>query len=342
MPAYQSSYRKDYTAPTTEDFRDAPRIELSLEGGEPLPRAKWGSEWKKKFAFTPLQIQEMLTRGYDLNIYLQIRMWGKHAQIMFYNGNASTNFAEIDYVVASKEDSYIYISKIDLDDDLRGRGIGKNFMRNMIEFDMAMGSRELRFVAGYENGAYSWASMGARMNTDKFYSGIRMESVETMQLRLQMIKDILPSRIFDGAMRLSYMNGVNDPMHIARDFRHVVLPRELAPPPMSIDMLKNSDGGFFTGALYRHLSKLEDQPKELLKRMGKEAAGIRYAFESAAMQGQDGLSLPRYMLTATRWPAIVSYDDRPHMDKIGAWLGGWKTIGPVQDQPERMLEVAFA
>ena len=60
------------------------------------------------------------------------------------------------------------------------------------------------------------------------------------------------------------------------------------------------------------------------------------ALAAAAAQEKPGLTFPRYALSGRSFSAIYDFDDAEQMKKLGAYLGGWKTIGPAQGQPFRV------
>lgn len=336
MSYYASQYQRESGIPSPEDFKLASRIRVASEAGVAMARKNWPYEWGLRLNLTPLQVQEILLRGFDSNVSLDVRMWGHHSKFMFYMGREKDAFAEIDYITF-KDDAYVYNSKIDLNEDLRSRGMGKKFMRNMIEFDMAMGSRVLRFVAGYENGGYTWASMGAEMNMDPFFSHILKKSSDVMKTRLGFVKNIIPECDYDSAAELAELSKETDPMVIARDLRHVFLPLTLIPPEFTSENIKKLPNDFFVKSLNKHFSEEYDDAKIIESKVIDAGRGIRYAFESAVTQRLGGLSLPRYMLTCTQWSARIDYNDNDQMSRIGNWLGGWKTIGPAQGQPVNEL-----
>lgn len=333
MNALRTILSKNKGALSPDHFAVIEGLKISGERGvDLLPREK-PPLWSARIPYHPRDIHALLTMGYDVPVALDFQMSGKRALIKFYQGTRQAYFGEIDYIFDGDE-PYAYMSKINLAEDMRGKGMGKNFIRNLIEFDIAMGGRALRFMAGYDNGGYSWARMGAQFNMDPYYAQSRKEASEIVIGRLNIAAPYLAPEIYRAASKLAAFKGQNDAANIAKDFSHVMIDLSLAPPFLEYkDLLHFPDQGLIQ-RIYTHYKPIEASPVKHIQRVVLEANTIRHAFEWASAQGQPGLSLPRLLLTRTVWPATVDYKNKKRMNDIGNYLGGWKTIGPTQGQPD--------
>lgn len=332
MSAYQSILRKRIRNVTLRDFRECSGI--ALEGKDHFViNGREAETWNRHFPYTPGQLKSLLADGYASPVSLKFVLSEppySQALIKMRFGRQTGAFGEIDY--RTTDDPYIFFSRIRLPEEKRGLGTGKIFMRSMIEFDIAMGGTSNRFNAGYDNGGYTWARMGARINTDPYYQPQRTKASLQIEGRLMALRPHIPENIFQGALALSGLSGEDDLINLANRYRNVMIGTILSP---CYDTAINRA---FSSRLKDYHYVQADGAGDVEETLFAETTALNCAFRWSAMQGYEGVSLPRFLLTGVVWPALIDYSDREQMEKVGKYLGGWKTIRPVENRPVMQVQ----
>ncbi len=345
MSVYQTTLSKRTRPVERSDF-DAPNLKpiertnpgvpnFRLNGAVDLfvLHSHYMEQWEELVPYSPSQVYELFSRGHKQTSHMNFTFQGKgQVSLRTHYTNTKDFDSTVGFILSSSPCARTGL--IEIAPALQGQGIGKAELLNRIEFFIAMGMEDYTFSAGNSNGAYTWARAAAQINM-KVESHRLYEASLPLQSRISSVRAFMSAADFDKAMTLSEMTDKNDMANLAK-MDHIVFPFELAP---NKDKLEESL--FFKG-IRNFYDEQRFFPAPANLRSMKETAYIQRAFESAAAQGKPGLSFPRLVLTGRHFPAVWNFNDAVQMKKIGEYFGGWKTVRPVQDQPEIKLQPAFA
>lgn len=200
----------------------------------------------------------------------------------------------------------------------QGQGIGKLWLKSLVELSVAMGDSAYRFYAGMDNGAYSWASMGIPMDMAPEIAEKRAFQSERMMARIDALKDFLPVYDYGIARSFCRLSSEDDIVNFVR--YEVPLPNEIG------TILEEPGSSIFESLKKSFDEKCAAKPTRTSAY--DERGSMKDAFKASVVQKKD-FTLARCTLSCTLWPAIIDFNNERRMEKIGSTLGGWNTIRPL-------------
>lgn len=203
-------------------------------------------------------------------------------------------------------------SEIDILPPAQGNGIGRAWLRAMVEFSAALGFPHFRFSAGLENGGYVWGRAGVNID----YKAAEHRTLEHLsrQLigRLDALRPALPPSTYHRARALSRLVAKEDMA-------------SLAAMDVPVDTM---DGQALTHG-FQAFYKDNASVLGLAETVETEVDKLTRCFARAGQMGQPA-TLGQLLLARVSWKAIVDFADTAQMESIGRYVGGWDTIAPAR------------
>lgn len=315
MSAYRSILAKRTADVKAADFDAVPWLDLAYLKKERKKRKPLKSSlvgfWNNTIPYTPTQIYDLFRDGHNDGILLSVKL-NEIAQCRTELFPVSTGWGGYcDFVLADQK--LVGENKIVVLPEHQGKGTGKAWLKNNVEFAGAMEFSNFPFVASLENGGYTWAKIGAHIdhsNNDPMVQTLR----QVLQGRLGIVRPFLDTAECARLEELCEVKREDDLVTMTREFGHTMIP-----------FIDDPDIGKVLTPFYK---KNPLPAQDMKKWLVEEREGIQLAFNAAARQEMKTISLPRIMLNRTSWPAIVKFFNEPHMNYIGNNIGGWNTLVP--------------
>jgi hypothetical protein len=329
MIAYRSTLPKR-TAPVTKaDFENLPRpiqirsvLNGAIQEGGPVI-----DFWNRHVPYHPYDIDELFMGELDSCYRLGIRQDRNSLEFHGINPRFQHDFSFRLMVEFHDNAKLIRGSDINVTVSKQGQGIGKKIFKAFNECALALGFESFEFLAMLENGAYTWAKLGVKLDTspDPFFSSAQLSDL--IRKRFLSVQQVLAS--MNQSLNSYDINAVKIFSSLANPFDV----RDLARLPVNIpvpfvmreinqnkflfeDAFKTADGRISNTAL----DAFEDQ-----------GAKLKSVFRRAHDKGLEVIPIGRVLLGGLGYPAIIDFSDQKQMEDIGKQSGGWRTIMPVRE-----------
>lgn len=334
MSAYQSTLPRRTRSIETADFKAAPNLTIHAHSFA-APDSLDGelSAWNRTIPFLPQTLLKFYKDTFGTNLNLEIHFLPYCEGLLtddFFSLNVvcpdDSFFGSVKFLQGQKLDSEG--SSFEVQPAARGKGLGKAWLKSMVELTLAMGNEDLKFQASSENGAYTWGKAGVPMNMMPEQSHKRANLSRLVMGRLEAVRPFLSPDDYGVSRAFSRFVAKDDINRLAA--MNAVVPHSV------LDDLRTNDSSVCDRMMEFHtLHPGLTKPKFLVK---SDRILLPAAFEAAARQGKE-LSLPRFLLASQTWEARIDFNDLENMQTIGAYLGGWKTIAPAHLDNNPALEL---
>ena len=212
-------------------------------------------------------------------------------------------------------------SSIKLDENIQGQGIGTRWFVNFIELQAALGFQKVLFGAGLTNGAFTWASFGARVhNNGIFYYERQKPLTRDLLARVAAVSDQLNDEILRRAMALCQIKQKDDLVNLVR------LPDALVEMPDRTSMSRTL-AEFFQDC-HLNVRRMQQEVEHTIDDVGS-------VFKVAADRGRQKVHIGRLALVGQNYPGEIDLKDVATMRDIERYMGGFHSI-------RRMSPEAFA
>ncbi len=333
MSAYQTIISKSESRLTSADFASVP---MNIDFQPPKKvLARSVADWHQYIPYKPAQIHDLLSSGYDQPVKISADLT-KGGLVTF---NVDSSAYGLLSLVQLRLIPNVKVTDTDISvaGSSQSKGVGKNWLRNAIELALLMGAKSFEFLATNENGAFTWARLGAYLDMKHHnFQRAQANSVVHYTGRLEAVRNNLKPAIYHEAKALCRMLAPDDLVKLTKKFENVMLPLSWAPDTELAEKSK----------FYEPLHDFyRDHPIYAMRSQGIAYGEIRHiarCFAHAAQQGKAGLSLPRYLLSQSYWPGVIDFDNEAQMREVGKNLGGWKRIRPVDARPDVSHEMILA
>jgi len=304
------------------DFEEAPNLIYNYCSPQEQDEKNLGL-WERNVPLTPKQIYDRITDGYGENTRAGVNL-NKKGEFSYFirpDSGAIEKF-EIEATFRIGKRREIQESRIIVSDESQGKGIGKLWLRNMVELSAALGFDHFAFVAGLDNGGYTWAKAGAYIDDDVMRipdPSVRTQTLsENMSARLEVAKPFLTAPQYEQAHALCSLGNTDDLVILTR-MGDITLPRE---------------------ALQGAREKMEHVFHQLgdedaLRHVDTQERRLTDTFDAAARQNK-AVCLPKFLLSGMLWNAVVDFTNHRQMETVGRYVGGWRTIAPEQSSAGRL------
>lgn len=313
MTAYHSIFQKRARPVTCTDFEQAAPLQIFSEYFRSDRVEQDVEKWNIHIPSLPQDIQCIFRENFDSNFKLNIVFDGTENP-EFVNFNI-TNLLDQYFAGAIFYDGLDQTpeSQIEIEEEsFRGQGLGKKWFRFLNELCLAFGHERLEFSAGLTNGGYTWARAGAHIDLSPTKHTALTQLREKIALRVEAVKPYIPNDVYHSVRTLGRVVAKDDVTRIADiDFRL---------SPKACSQMEAWDGPFLDSlsAAFNHQG-IDEQ--------NKEQRHAEHCVMAARVQGVP-LNIGRYLLVGTVWDAVVDFSDVQQMERIGKYVGGWKTIQP--------------
>lgn len=232
-------------------------------------------------------LSQDLPRGTEIDIRINsrgsgtVRMKGKNIdeERSFHLGQRVVNAG---YMAVSKQD----------------KGIGRNIMRNEIEFFAACGANKFKIYAALEAGGYAWARFG-------FLPEDPGEVKSTITKRFKRLLPIMKKKEIDALQGIIDFDNPKDIWNLAD------LPLDVAPRLRQV--FKDAVDG-------------DKDAKKLSKKLLKIPYVMKSLFNKKALAEPQNLG--RVLLARSEWDGYLNFTDKEQMARVEQYVGGWKKINP--------------
>lgn len=342
MSAYRSILPQRTRSIEAEDLKRAPRLSLYAYNPADLESLNGDVDaWNRMVPFLPETLQRLYEDSFQTEVKLEVHFLCRHEDTSVENFfainvepycSSEKKFYHEDFFGSVKFMNGRKLeregSSFEVAPNLRGQGLGKAWLKSMVELTLALGGDNLKFRASSENGAYTWGKAGVPMDMAPEYADGRINLSRMVIGRLEAVRPYLSSSEYGKARALSRF--------IMKDDVNRLAAMDTVVPPDVLDDLRKYDSSIHSRLMEYcalHLSPVK--PKLWA---ASDKIHLTAAFESAEKQKKE-LSLPRFLLSGAAWDACVDFSNAGEMQTIGAYLGGWKTIMPKSRDRDLALQL---
>lgn len=300
------------------DFAAAPNLYFNHCASYELERESIAL-WNEYIPFTPHQIYDVLVGGYgidDMPIAVNLDKDGKFKFHILKDGDVPFS-STAEFNIGTTPD--IVSNQINVDPSAQGQGIGRTWLRSMVELSTAFGFSEFHFEAGLQSGGHAWARAGAYLDRDMSrYPLHRIEErylSENMLARLDLAKPHIDRMTHGWARVLCQLTNKDDIVKVG-DIGSITVPSSV------LDDAEPTMTKFYEG--------LSSQPNAAVAvvRAQEEANRLQRVFEDSSGGFHEHVSLSRYLQAASVWHAVVNMADDRQMERVGEYVGGWRNVAP--------------
>ncbi len=269
--------------------------------------------WDQYISYTPKQIYDLITGPYGIE-GMEVGVNVDDEGIFRYkiSKNEITPF-KADAVFALGDERKVSDNEINVDQTAQGQGIGKAWLKSMVELSAAFGFEQFNFAAGLNNGGYSWAKAGAYLDRDR-------SRVYDLEQRLSFLQETITARLetvkpyinkWDCTRAEIYARLVN-----ADDLVRISNMGSITVPKEALDSAET---------ILQHAFSSMDAFNKPDVRVSDQMSKLKSVFHGAA-NGSEEVSLSRYLLAGTSWMGVVDFKNKTQMKYIEDYVGPWKTI----------------
>ena len=274
--------------------------------------------WDRLVPYTPEQIYNLFAGGYDQdNIVVDIKAFetGKVTFEIEHDEDAAF-ISRLQLNLGVK--TQVYSSKVVVDPDSQGQGIGRMSMRNWIETAAAFGFPEFSFDAAMDDGGYVWAKMGAHLDRNierqPFYEDEEEALSRSLNARLEAARPFIEQASYEQARVLCQIRKPDDLVRLSA-MGDILVPRE------AVDEAMSAVPQFFMNVL--------NDTRECARAVKAELANLSSVFHNVGQGACEYVSLPAFLKKKTVWAGVVDFADVAQMERVGDYLCGWRTMEPV-------------
>lgn len=335
MSAYRSTLPKRSRPIEAADFKRAPNLSVHANSFA-VPDSMDGelNAWNRSIPFLPQTVMKLYEDSFQTEVHAEIHFISRHdgepVDDLFSLNIASPNDEDFTGSVKFLHGQKVQDegSSFQVMPEGRGKGLGKAWLKSMVELTLGFGNDDLWFDAGDENGAYTWARAGIPMRMAP-ESAIKRTHLSMMVIgRLEAIRPMLSPADYHFARAMARFVMKDDVNRLA-EMTAVV-------PVAVYDDLQKRDSD-----VCRRMAEFYALhpaiPSPLSTAMG-DKSHLLTAFEYAVSQKGE-ISVPRYLLANLSWEARIDFSDAHVMQKVGAYLGGWNTIRPDAARPVQAFQL---
>lgn len=335
MSAYRSILPQRTRFIEPADFKAAPNLSVHPHSFS-VPDSLEGelNVWNRMIPFLPKTLLNFYEGAFQRDVHVEVHFLNKHYGVPSAN-HFSINIDSSNGVDFQGNIRFMNGQKLadrgssfNVDNNVRGNGIGKAWLKSVIELSLAFGDDALRFQAGDENGAYTWGKAGVPMDMSPEDAFKRTHLSRGVIGRLEAVRPFIPKADYHEARALARF--------VMKDDINRLAAMTTVVPTHVLDDLQKSGSDIQARLIeFYALHPCEEAPKYLAD---KDKIQLCAAFDGAAQQGRE-LSLPRFLLSCANWEARVDFSNAGEMQTIGAYLGGWKTIIPTSRDHDPALQL---
>lgn len=327
MSAYRSTLAKRTRPVDQTDFEAVPYLTLGPKVSEYLKDGLFLGDWDRLVPFLPQDLYRFSKDIFRADVKTEV--WflkvlepclPDKVAIKFSDlaeRSFSCSFSYENGLYENPEEAHIFVEP-----KARGRGFGKAWLQFLTELSVALDQEKIYFTAGNENGGYTWAKAGVGLDIQPDNLLMRQTLSERLIGRLEAVKDFIPSPVYGRARSYSRALDKKDLCAIA-DIDYAL-------PDEACDAICKELGRIHDNFVSFYQTNNINGEKPVVVALG-ERFHVAEAFHAAQGQGKQ-LSLARYLLSHTIWDAVVDLQDEQQMQRIGAYVGGWKTIEPKDEK----------
>jgi hypothetical protein len=325
MSVYQTTLSKRTGSISLSDFNKLNHLWVNSPSDDVPVAGESLAMWNEYIPYTPTQIYELFSSGFASDNALSIHI----------SPNGSTYFDQQEYSGRFQASMTLMLgNKVHLKENNirvavgKGQKVGTNAMRIQIETAVALGASKFDILASGANGGYTWFRAGFHFDEDaRDFQKKKYEVCARYEARLHAIRDFLSVDDYYDMRELIKLENSDDPMRIA-NFQSVLDVEEFISFKVENKIRRNLDDFYV---------RLDDRDFDDISNYDLE--NISEVFQIAAVNNKATIPLGRYMQVGTTLPAVVDFKNQKQMKQVGEYLGGWKTIGLVQNQPQNVLSV---
>lgn len=324
---YRSVLSPPWEPIEASDFRDAPHLILNeIFDAKEKPDERALDLWNRYIRHSPADVYNLYAGGFgreDIRLDVSVAEGG---EIKFnINEGGDNGFLSSLWIILNST-PVITHSKIYVEPEAQGRGIGRVAMANKVETAAALGFDLFPFDAALDNGGHAWARMGAHLDRDEdrlpFYKDHEEQLSLCLTARLEAARPYIGKDNYDKAFTLCQLQRPDDLVTLSR-MGDLVVPKTVLNEIGTVlpRVYYSSIGdGFSTD------TKVEFEIKRLSSMFYESASGRT-----------DYVRFPHFMQNKTEWSAVFDFSNDAQMESVGNYIGGWRTMEQV---PAHRLAVA--
>ncbi|PZQ45780.1 MAG: hypothetical protein DI551_06475 [Micavibrio aeruginosavorus] len=319
MTVYRSTLSPRERSIDRASFEDAPHLSFNHYSAGDSIDSNTIDLWERSIPYTPLQMYEVFTAGYDqenvevnLNIFpsgmLQFKI--EHEE----DGRKIFTSALSIYTTLCRS---IHGSKVVVDPDHQGQGIGRTSMRNWIETAAAFWFEAFSFEAAMDDGGLVWAKMGAHLDRDEerqpHYVSEEEALFHVLNARLEAARPFIGRENYEIAREYCRIQEPDALVQLAA-MGDVVVPREAAVEAEQ--------------AVMRYYLYALGGAKDVIRAAKQEISHLASIFNPKGQGSYEYVSLSAFLQKKIMWSGVVGFSNTKQMEDVGEYLYGWNTLEP--------------
>ncbi len=319
--AYRSTLKKREQPVTADDFRAASALRFNQIHDLRDMDLDSLAVWNSVIPYTPLQIHEIFAgafTGRDIYVRFDVEKKGRITAKVAPYGRPSFSG---DVIFRAGQEKSRESGRFLVVPEHQNKGYGSAWLSSQMEFALAFEYPNLKFKAGLDNGASTWAAKGIELDMDPYYQPARNKLSGQMKERLALVKDRISPENYDRARDLCQLSGKRDLLLLAA-----------MDCPIEVSFMSKVDG--------------------MGGRSPEEMKFLRQSFERAVQRNKEAAPLFQFLLSGGEWFARIDFGDDKQIENIRDHIGGLKTIErakslpqgeapKVRPIPEKVLEPAY-
>lgn len=264
--------------------------------------------WNKNIPISPRQAAKILTDGLPAESKVEISLDEDGEGSLCFSGPG------IDHVIASFDFGRLerYEGSMVVFSDQRGKKIGRTILRNQIEFLHTCGIKKFKVHASLSAGGYMWARFGylPQNINDPDFERVR----EHVQSSLKALKNLLKEEEYKTLEEYAEFRKKEHMWRVA-DCR--------------IDMVERLAATFNKASNPKLRTK---KSLQIAKRVGRKLDLSRSEYFQSGIVNRQPVFLGRLLLAGTSWKGFINLDNARQMERVGAYVGGWRYIQVAGDK----------
>lgn len=323
---YRSILNPPWEPIDVSDFKDAPNLVLNgIFDANERPDEHALDLWNRHVGHSPAQIYDLFAGGFGQeNIRLDIDVDEGGLVKLDINEENGKGFLTKLWLLTGDSPDILY-SKIYVNENAQGMGIGRTAMRNKVEIAATLGFTAFPFEAGLDNGGHVWAKMGGHLDRDQervpFYKDYEEQLSLCLTARLEAARPFIGKENYEKAFTLCQLQRPDDLVALAQ-MGGIVVPKSVVDEACAVlpRVYYGAIGdGFATDAKVKH-----------------EIKNLSSMFYGPASGETDYVRFPHYMQNETVWSGVFDFADDAQMEYVGNYVGGWRIL---EQEPVRQLAV---
>lgn len=325
MSAYQSIFKRRTSPVRAQDFADCANLVVNKKPATEADRLTEDAlaSWNHYFPLYPQDVCVLFTQNFPQEVNLHMGLGKKGVTFALHGDGPLPTQIEgtIEYAMNRMSNApRIGDTFIAVHPDLRGKGLGKSWIRSVLELCIALEEPEFCFRAGLANGAYTWAHLGAHIDMNASEADRRYQSIRMLG-RLDVLKDFISEQEYKTTCHHCKLRSEGAIQKMAAN--QAMVPSEAWAALQSADggqkLLERMENFFKNNPLAGHAPDVAAISEILF---------ICKAFESACERDRPA-TLSECLLMNTAYDAKYDFGNARQMNFVTQKLGGWKTIQPI-------------